>query len=82
MDPSGLTLEQVREKLKVEDNSRFRQAMDDLNFLGEEPQWEKLELLDRVSGKHEGSNPDGQLDALKKELKSLQSDRVQLSTKL
>ena len=23
--------------------------MDDLNYLGEEPTWEKMELLDRVS---------------------------------
>jgi len=41
MDPSGLTLEQIRTKLQHEDPSKFREVMNDMNFIGEEPTWEK-----------------------------------------
>jgi hypothetical protein len=36
-DPSGLTLEQIRQKLREEDPSKFRQVMEDLKYTGEEP---------------------------------------------
>lgn len=49
MDPSGLTLDQIRTKLQTEDPSKFREVMSDMNFIGEEPQWEKMELLERMS---------------------------------
>jgi len=49
MDPSGLTLDQIRSKLQSEDPSKFREVMEDMNFIGEEPQWEKMELLERMS---------------------------------
>ena len=49
MDPSGLTLDQIRAKLQSEDPSKFREVMEDMNFIGEEPQWEKMELLERMS---------------------------------
>ena len=56
MDPSGLTLEQIRNKLKSEDPSKFREVMADMNFIGEEPAWEKMELLERVSAPVEGKD--------------------------
>ena len=37
MDPSGLTLDQIRSKLQSEDPSKFREVMEDMNFIGEEP---------------------------------------------
>jgi|TARA_B110001450_G_C17567095_1_gene459248 hypothetical protein len=37
MDPSGLTLDQIRSKLQTEDPSKFREVMSDMNFIGEEP---------------------------------------------
>jgi hypothetical protein len=37
MDPSGLTLDQIRAKLQSEDPSKFREVMEDMNFIGEEP---------------------------------------------
>ena len=49
MDPSGLTLEQIRNKLQSEDPSKFREVMSDMNFIGEEPAWEKMELLNKMS---------------------------------
>lgn len=39
MDPSGLTLEQVIAKLKMEDPARYRRTMEDLKWTGEDPNW-------------------------------------------
>jgi hypothetical protein len=52
LDPSGLTLDVIRTKLQKEDPSAFRKAMDDLNYIGEEPTWEIMELRDRVTQEH------------------------------
>lgn len=85
MDPSGLTLDQIRKKLQSEDPSKFREMMTDMNFIGEEPTWEKMELLERVSAPHDGG-PDAteanQTRSTKNDLTRLKGDRAELATRL
>ena len=75
-DPSGLTLDQIQKKLQVEDPSMFRQVMKDLNYGGEEPVWEKMEMFDRVAEPGESSEKvvKQELDRLKKEKGELASE--------
>ena len=85
MDPSGLTLDQIRKKLQSEDPSKFREMMTDMNFIGEEPTWEKMELLERVSAPHD-AGPDAseanQTRSTKNDLTRLKGDRAELATRL
>lgn len=55
IDPSGLTVDQIRSKLEQEDPSMFRQVMRDLNFEGEEPIWEKMDMLEKIQQSDKGS---------------------------
>lgn len=83
-DPSGPSLEQIRAKLKMEDPSAFRNMMEDLNYAGEEPLWEKMELFDRVGAK-DGAGVDGEAGhekKLKREVERLKKDRRDLASEL
>ena len=54
----------------------FREVMKDLNYFGEEPAWEKNDLLDRVAGSGQVNDEKtlhqvkGKLDKEKRELAS------------
>ena len=63
VDAGGLTLDQIRRKLQEVDPSRFREVMKDLNYMGDEPEWEKRELLDKVSGVDLGGAEGGEAAA-------------------
>ena len=84
MDAGGLTLDQIRRKLQEVDPSRFREVMQDLNYMGDEPEWEKRELLDRVSGGDAAAAEGGEAGVRlqRKELERLMADRRELATKL
>lgn len=57
----------------------FRQVMKDLNYNGEEPQWEKNELLDRMNGRELSSADVG---SVKKEIERLRNERRILAGEL
>jgi len=54
----------------------FRQVMKDLNYGGEEPTWEKMDMFDRVAEPGESSEKVSkqELDRLKKEKGELASE--------
>ena len=58
--------------------------MADLNYMGEEPSWEKMELLERVNGPDvnapKGDEASSRLQ--KKEIERLMVDRRELAAKL
>jgi hypothetical protein len=58
--------------------------MSDLNYMGDEPEWEKRELIDRVSGVDVGVADGGEasIRILRKDLERLMVDRRELATKL
>lgn len=58
--------------------------MQDLNYMGDEPEWEKRELLDRVSGGDAAAAEGGEAGVRlqRKELERLMADRRELATKL
>ena len=47
MDPNGLTMEQVRERLRAEDPTRYRHVMQDLQYEGDEPSWQKRDFFEK-----------------------------------
>lgn len=55
-----------------------------MNFIGEEPTWEKMELLERVSAPQVGVNDSEFVQAagIKKDIARLKNDRTQLASKL
>lgn len=83
VDAGGPTLDQIRRKLQEVDPSRFREVMKDLNYMGDEPEWEKRELIDRVSGA-DAAAADGEAGVRlqRKEIERLMVDRRELATKL
>jgi chromosome segregation ATPase len=48
-DPSGLTIEQIQKKLFDEDPTMFRAMLKELNFTGEDPEYEKQDLYNRMT---------------------------------
>lgn len=55
MDPNGISPEVVLARLRAEDNNAYRKMMQDLKLDGDEPEWEKQELLDSIK---KDLNPD------------------------
>jgi uncharacterized coiled-coil DUF342 family protein len=54
MDPSTLSLADIQKKLHELDPSMFRQVMKDLKYDGDEPDWAKLDFMERmkIGGEH------------------------------
>lgn len=48
MDPNGINPEIVVARLRAEDNNAYRKMMHDLKLEGDEPEWEKQDLLDSI----------------------------------
>lgn len=46
LDPTSLTIGDIMTKLKKEDVARFRQAMEDLEYEGKDPNWQSLGIMD------------------------------------
>lgn len=78
-DPHGLTVDQIQSKLQQEDPTMFRQVMKDLSYNGDEPQWEKNDLLDRINGRDLNS---ADISAVKKEIEKLRNERRILASEL
>jgi hypothetical protein len=57
----------------------FRQVMKDLSYNGDEPQWEKNDLLDRINGRDLNS---ADISAVKKEIEKLRNERRILASEL
>ena len=60
--------------------------MEDLKYIGEEPQWEKMELFDRVGAKEnaaaDGLGDIGQEKKMKREIERLKKDKRELASEL
>jgi septal ring factor EnvC (AmiA/AmiB activator) len=48
IDPDTLTLDDVMQKLRQEDNSKFREVMEDLKYDGKEPLWRQLDFAEHM----------------------------------
>lgn len=48
MDPNGINPEIVVARLRAEDKSAYRQLMHDLKLDGDEPEWDKQDVLDSI----------------------------------
>jgi hypothetical protein len=48
MDPSTLSLADIQRKLHELDPSKFREVMKDLKYDGDEPDWAKLDFMERM----------------------------------
>lgn len=48
MDPNGINPEIVVARLRAEDNTAYRKMMQDLKLDGDEPEWDKQELLESI----------------------------------
>ena len=82
MDPSGLTLEQVQAKLKLEDPARYRQAMRDLKYTGEEPNWIKKDFLDKFMGTSAKDPALGEHEGTRQDITRIERERNVLSMTL
>ena len=49
MDPTSLTIGDIMKKLKKEDESRFREVMEDLSYEGKDPNWHNQGILDQLN---------------------------------
>jgi hypothetical protein len=49
LDPTSLTIGDIMTKLKKEDVARFRQAMEDLEYEGKDPNWQNLGIMDQLN---------------------------------
>jgi hypothetical protein len=46
--PDTLTLDDVMQKLRSEDNNKFREVMEDLKYDGKEPLWRQLDFAEHM----------------------------------
>ena len=59
----------------------FRQVMRDLNFEGEEPIWEKMDMLEKIQQSDKGSG-DNQQQHQMNEILRLKKEKAELATEL
>jgi hypothetical protein len=82
MDPSTLSLADIQKKLHELDPSMFRQVMKDLKYDGDEPDWAKLDFMERmkIGGNHQVDENDAA--SMKKEIERLKFKRRDLAAEL
>ena len=82
MDPSTLSLADIQKKLHELDPSMFRQVMKDLKYDGDEPDWAKLDFMERmkIGGSHQVDENDAA--SMKKEIERLKFKRRDLAAEL
>lgn len=72
--------------MQQEDPSLFRQAMADLDLVGDEPGWERQDILDRIENRDLAATDNlgdaNQERTLKKEIDRLQRERGVLAAEL
>jgi len=82
MDPSTLSLADIQKKLHELDPSKFREVMKDLKYDGDEPDWAKLDFMERmkIGGAHQVDENDA--SSMKKEIERLKFKRRDLAAEL
>ena len=81
MDPSTLSLADIQKKLHELDPSKFREVMKDLKYDGEEPDWAKLDFMERMKiGNQEVDEKDPM--SMKREIERLKVKRRDLAAEL
>lgn len=58
MDPNGINPEIVVARLRAEDKSAYRQLMHDLKLDGDEPEWDKQDVLDSIKKDPHSDQPE------------------------
>ena len=77
-DPNGLSVDQIKSRLQKEDPSLFRQIMSDLNYIGEDPAYERMEMLDQIAS---GVGDDAS-QKLKEQFNRLKKAKTELASEL
>mmetsp|Transcript_23008 Transcript_23008/g.35568 ORF Transcript_23008/g.35568 Transcript_23008/m.35568 type:complete len:130 (-) Transcript_23008:1797-2186(-) len=79
MDPEGLSVDKVSKKLREIDDSKFRDVMQDLKFIGDEPEREKISIMERLqAGENAGAGKQQTKLQLKKEVEKLKRAKAEL----
>jgi len=58
MDPNGINPEIVVARLRAEDKTAYRQLMHDLKLDGDEPEWDKQDVLDSIKKDPHSDQPE------------------------
>lgn len=83
MDPSTLSLADIQRKLHELDPSKFREVMKDLKYDGDEPDWAKLDFLQRFKLSAADQEVDeNDADSMKREIERLKVKRRDLAAEL
>ncbi len=87
MDPSTLSLADIQRKLHELDPSKFREVMKDLQYAGDEPDWAKLDFLQRFKIGGSSSTGEQQVDendagSMRREIERLKVKRRDLAAEL
>ena len=85
LDASGLSIDQIKFKLQQEDDTAFRRAMADLELCGEEPSWERMDMLDKIEHPEYAAADKGEAEhrkSLQKEVERLRNERKVLAAEL
>ena len=82
MDPSSLSLGDIQKKLHELDPSMFRQVMKDLKYDGEEPDWAKLDFMERMKIGGSQQVDENDPNSMKREIERLKIRRRDLAAEL
>jgi hypothetical protein len=82
-DPSELTVDDIMVKLRRADPTKFRDAMNDLQFEGQDPTWYQLQYLEQLNmlTSAQPHNP-GNVKSLQQHRDRLNEDKAKLATEL
>lgn len=82
MDPSTLSLADIQKKLHELDPSKFREVMKDLKYDGDEPDWAKLDFMERMKIGGAQQVDENDASSMKKEIERLKFKRRDLAAEL
>jgi hypothetical protein len=83
MDPSTLSLADIQRKLHELDPSKFREVMKDLKYDGDEPDWAKLDFMQRMKiGAADQQVDENDAGSMKREIERLKVKRRDLAAEL
>jgi chromosome segregation ATPase len=82
MDPSTLSLADIQRKLHELDPSKFREVMKDLKYDGDEPDWAKLDFMERMKIGNSQQVDENDANSMKREIERLKVKRRDLAAEL
>ena len=80
-DPSSLSLQDIIPKLQALDPCKFREVMHDLEYEGDDPNWWKMDFLEKLNINHDPAVEEN-LKQLSAQQQKLVDEKAQLASEL